>query len=171
MKKLGFAFVALGFVASAHATLNLNLDTQYQTVVRPNAGSVFVTFTGTVDVLLPSFDVSQAFLEFPGNNAAVFLSSAFDPAFIAYLVANSPGVDYTGTLFEVEVTSTTSLDSYWLNNSGSGLSPLSELIMSATDGQITASDNEFFGVTVVPEPTTLVAVGISAVALLRRRRK
>jgi hypothetical protein len=172
MKKLALAFVILGSVASAHAALNLNIDIAYQAVARPGVGSIFVTFTGTVDVLLPTFDVTTSFLEFPGlNPGGPFLSAAFDSGFLAYSFGNSPGLDYTGALFQVEVTSTSALGSYWLNNSGNGLSNLSELMVTATDGQNPATDNEFFGVTVVPEPATFVALGLGGLVLLRRRRK
>jgi hypothetical protein len=169
MRKLALALVVLGSVVSAHAALNLNIDVAYQTVVRPGTGSIFVTFTGTVDVLLPTFDVSSAIIEWPGSSANDFLPGTFDAAFVTYATGNNPGVDYTGNLFKVEVTSSTPLGFYWLNTSPDGLSNLSEFLVRATDGTNTATDNEFFGVTVVPEPATFVAVGIGALVLLRRR--
>jgi hypothetical protein len=141
----------------------------YQTAVRPAAGSIFVLFSGTVDVLLPTFDVNQAQLEFPQDSLANSLTGAFDPAFSTYIGTNSPGVDYTGPLFSIEVTSTSPLGFYWLN--GNGFSALSELIVTTSDGTRTASDNEFFGVTVVPEPATIAAIGLGFAALIRRRRR
>ena len=170
MKKLGFSLFGLAAVVSAHAALNLNINVPYQTVVRPSSGTIQVVFTGTVDVLLPNFDVDVAILEFPGSSSSVFLNAAFDPAFITYLGGNSPGVDYSGNLFSVDVSSTTPQDFYWLNSGNNN--PLSELIVFASDNSGHSSwDNEMYGVTVVPEPATMAALSIGAVALLRRRRK
>jgi hypothetical protein len=157
--------------AGAQAAVNLNINVQYQTAVRPSSGSIFVTYSGTVDVLLPTFDVTLWALEFPGNSSSVFLNSNIDPGFHAYMVATLPGVDYVGALFTVEVTSTTALGFYWLNNNSLGMSPLSEFVVTADNGVESASDNEFHGVTVVPEPATMAAMGLGLVALARRRRK
>lgn len=156
--------------ASAHAGLNLNLNNPYQTVAAPSSGSISVVFTGTVDILLPTFDATQADLEFPSDGSN-FLTGAFDPAFVAYLGANLPGVDYTGNLFSITVTSTTANGFYWLNNGSLGFSPLSEFIVHAGNGVQTARDNEFYGVTVVPEPASMAILGLGASALIRRRKR
>jgi hypothetical protein len=169
MKTLALA-VVLAVSAVSSAAINLNIDTQYMTVIRPSSGSVFVTFTGTIDVLLPTFDVSSATLEFAGNGTD-FLPGAFDAGFLAYLGAAAPGVDYAGALFTAEVSSTDDLGLYWLNGSGSGMTPLSEFIVSATNGTETATDNEIYGVDVVPEPASLAVLGLGLVAIARRRRK
>lgn len=166
-----FFLSAAGALVSsiAAASLNLNIAVPYQTAVRPASGSIFVVFTGTVDILLPTFDVTAATLEFPEDSSSNVLTGSFDPAFISYIGASSPGVDYTGNLFSIEVTSTSPLGFYWLN--GNGLSALSELLVTASDGTRTATDNEFHGVTVVPEPATFAALAIGFAALIRRRRK
>ena len=85
--------------------------------------------------------------------------------------ASAPGVDYSGALFTSEVDSTDALGLYWLNGSGSGLTPLSEFIVSASDGSFTAVDNEMYGVDVVPEPASLAALSIGLAAIARKRRK
>src|SRR5688572_16217891 len=113
MKTFALA-VLLAVSAVSSAAINLNIDVQYQTAVRPSSGSIFVSFTGTVDVLLPTFDVSSAFLEF-ASNGSDFLPGAFDASFLAYLSASAPGVDYSGALFTSEVDSTDALGLYWLN--------------------------------------------------------
>lgn len=168
MRRLFVSLAGVLVSAWAAASINLNLALPYQTAVRPAAGSIFVSFIGTVDVLLPTFDVSQANLEFPMDASANILTGSFDPAFNTYLGTNAPGVDYTGPIFSIEVTSTTPLGFYWLN--GNGLSALSELTVTASNGAQSAADNEFFGVTVVPEPVSLAALGLGLAAVIRRRR-
>ena len=171
MRKILLSFAGALVSSWAAASLNININVPYQTAVRPATGSIFVLFTGTIDVLLPTFDVNAATLEFPLDASSNVLTGTFDPAFNTYLGSAAPGVDYAGPLFSIEVTSTSPLGFYWLNPSGNGFSALSEFLVSASDGAQTATDNEFYGVTVVPEPVTMAAVGIGVAALLRRRRK
>lgn len=168
MKKLALAAL-VGVSASSFGAVNLNFDLAYQVVTKPGSGSVFVTYTGTVDVLLPTFDVTAATVEWPGNGTD-FLTTTFAAPFLAYIFAAAPGADYAGALIEVEVPSTATDGLYWLNGSGSGFSPLSELLVTASDGVSDATDNEFFGLMVVPEPGTVAALGLGALALLRRRK-
>lgn len=168
MKKLACLAILGGLSSFSFGFINVNLNNPYQTASVPGAGSIFLTFSGTVDILQASYDASNAILEAPSNGSNL-LSAVLDPAFVAYVSGSNPGVDYTGTLFTVEVTSTTQLGNYWLG--AGGLSGLSELTVIATGASLDASDNELFGVTVVPEPATLAALGIGAAALIRRRRK
>lgn len=169
MKRFACLAATFGAFGIASASVNLNIDLQYQTVVRPSSGSIQVVFTGTVDMLLPTFYVDVAWLETPASASNNTLNPTYDPAFLAYANAQVPGADYVGNLFSVEVASTTPLGFYWLN--GGFNNPLSELVVDATDGQITTSDNEMYGVNVVPEPATMAVLGLGAAALLRRRRK
>ena len=74
-------------------------------------------------------------------------------------------------LFEITVQSTDDLGLYFLNSSSDGLSALSEFIVYASDGSVTAADNEMFGVEVVPEPASMIALGVGIAALARKRRK
>ena len=167
MKKLACLAVLGGLSSFSFGFINVNLSNAYQSASVPGAGSIFVTFTGTVDILQASYDASNAVLEAPSNGSNV-LNVVLDPAFVTYINGSNAGVDYTGTLFTAEVASTTQLGNYWLG--AGGLSGLAELTVMATGASLDASDNELFGVTVVPEPATLAALGIGAAALIRRRR-
>lgn len=167
MKRILVPLAILGAAASANAVLNLNINVQYQTVAPPSSGTLTVVFSGTVDVLLPTFDVNSAALEFPFRNSTDFLGGSIDSGFATYIAATSPGVDYSGILFTISVPSTTPLGNYIFDASGG----LAEFLVSATNGVTSGTDNEFFGVNVVPEPATMAALGIGVVALLRRRKK
>lgn len=169
MRTLWFA-AALAVSAASVAGVNLNLDLPYQSVVRPNSGYVTVFYTGTVDVLVPSFDVIDAILEFPGNGSA-YLAVNFDSAFSTYVASSAPGVDYSGALFSVDVSNSDAYGLYWLNGSSYGLSQMSELIVYASNGVIQAVDNEMYGVEVVPEPAATAALGLGLAALARRKRQ
>lgn len=169
MKKLVLLAMGAFTVVSANAAINLNLSQAYLTVARPGSGTVTVTYTGTIDVLLPTFDVTSLTLESPGDGIGNFLTPNFDPALITYMGSVAPGADYTGNLFSLTVSSSTPLGMYWLN--GSGISSLSEFTVGASDGTNNAADNELYGLTVVPEPATMAALGLGLAAILGRRRR
>lgn len=173
MKKFFVLAGLVGLGAAAQAAINLNINQQYQTVVKPNTGSIFVTFSGTIQVLLPSFDVTSYAIEIPGSASNVFLGAFIDPTFQAYVLGNNTGVGYSGNFFSVQVSSTTPNDFYWLSSASSiGMSPLAEMIVEAgaPGSNLIARDNEMYGLTVVPEPATMAALGIGALALIRKRR-
>ncbi len=169
MKKLACLCAVVGLSSVSFGFVNLNLNNPYQTTGLPGLGSIFLTFSGTVDILHPAFAINGATLESPDNGSQI-LNTALDAGFQAYLSAAAPGVDYTGDIFTVEIQSTNQVGNYWFG--GGGLSAFAELIVTASaQGLPDAVDNELYGVTVVPEPATLAALGLGAAALLRRRRK
>jgi hypothetical protein len=152
----------------ANAQVNFNLTNPHQTVAVPNAGSVNVVFTGTVDVT-SGWDVTGANVTLPSLiNSAPFLGGSFDPAFIAYVGGVTPGLDYSGNIFRITVTSTTPLGLYGFQSTTAN--PVQSTV-TATNGTSTFVDNEAYSVNVVPEPATLAALGLGVAALVRRRRK
>ena len=171
MKKLALALGLLSVGAASQAAINFNISNAYQTATLPNSGMITVTFSGTVDVLLPTWDAVNITVESPGNGSAFLTFDSFDAGFVAYLGSNAPGVDYTGNLFSIQVNSTDAQGFYYLNGSSFGMSALSEAIVYASvPGGPEIADNEYFGVNVVPEPATMAALGLGAIALIRKRR-
>lgn len=169
MKKIACLGALIGLSSVSFGFVNLNLNNPYQNAAIPGAGSIFLTFNGTVDILNPMFAISGATLEAPDNGSQL-LNVAYDAGFLAYVSAGTPGVDYTGDIFTVEVQSTSQVGNYWFG--AGGLSPFAELTVTASGaGLPDAVDSEMYGVTVVPEPATLAALGLGAAALIRRRRK
>ncbi|MCC7434082.1 MAG: PEP-CTERM sorting domain-containing protein [Methanoregulaceae archaeon] len=172
MKKLLAIGIALGSLGSAHAALNFNLNTNYEVATIPNSGSIQVTFFGTVDVLLPTWDVHTASAEWPGlSPSGPFLAALFDSAFVTYVNGFNPGVDYSGAILSVTVNSTDLAGDYFYHSTTPD--QLSEIVVFATDGANVAGDNEYYGVTLnpVPEPGTMVALGLGVAALARRRAR
>lgn len=168
MKKL-VGLIALGGLSTfSFGFINVNLSNPYQTANVPGSGSIFLTFSGTIDILNPLYTFTIASLETPFSGPNI-LNTTYHADLINYVNTATPGQDFTGNLFTVEVKSTDALGNYWFDSSSQ--TGLSEFVGSATaSGLPGASDNEMYGVTVVPEPATLAALGIGAVALIRRRR-
>lgn len=156
---------------AAQASINLNIWPQYLTVTRPTSGTSTAVFSGTLQVIVPTYDVTSAVVEVPFTSTNNAVIPVLDPGFSAYVAGNSPGLGYSGALFSIAVTPSTPLELFWLNSGTSGLMVLSEVIVSASDSSNNvANDNEAFGLNVVPEPATLAAIGLGCAALLRRRR-
>lgn len=171
MNKLFTLAILASLGAAAQASINLNINQQYQTVAVPSSGSINVVFSGTIQILQPNVDFNSAALESPASGSGPFIGTSFDSGFLAYLSQNAPGVGYSGNLFSVVVTSSTAPDFYWLNNGSAGISPLAEfIVIGGVNGASDVKDNELFGVNVVPEPATLAALGLGAAALIRRKR-
>lgn len=172
MKKIALAAITVGAVASSQAFVNLNIDAQYQTGLIPNSGVTMVTFTGTVDILNPNYDVTSDLVEIPGlTSGGPFLGVFSVSSFQTYVAGFNPGVDYSGPLFQVAIMSSDLPGLYFQNNSSSGMTTFSEMIVRASDGVFIASDNEVYGVTAaVPEPASMAALGLGLLALARRRK-
>lgn len=167
MKKLLFIALATGMVASSHAMVNFELDNPFQTVTAPESGSISLLFTGSVTFQSSGWTITSLVVEHPA------LASYSDPLSINIrpeFSAAYGGVNYSGPIFEVVVTST-SLGDYFYNNTFGSI--FSEAFLYATDGVNTITDSEFFGVKVeaVPEPATFAVLGLGAAALVRKRRK
>lgn len=170
MRKI--ALMALAGVATvASAGVNLNLNQAVQTVTLPNAGFTTVTYSGTVDVLAGWDATSALSWNASLDGVSNFKAVTFDAAFVAYLSGANAGIDYTGDLFSLDIQSTDPVGLYD-QNAGSPTGT-SQLIVSAvnTRNQREFSDNEYYAVNVVPEPASLIALGVGAAALLRRRNR
>ncbi len=152
MRKLLSSVIVLVAAGSASAVLNFNLTTNSGTFT--TAGGT-LTLVGTVTGL--TADVTVANSSF---TAASPLTITPDPAFLAYLNMNTLA-DYSGNIATVTVPAGTPVGFY------DGQTD-QVVVGSAVD-----NDNELFAVTVtpVPEPASMVALGVGAVALVRRRRK
>lgn len=170
MKGILVPVAMLGFVAAGYTQVNLNLDNPFQTVVAPTSGSLVVTYSGTVDIS-NGWDAVSASVEFPFlTDGSAFLGNIlFTNDFLTYLGAGAD-VDYSGSLFTITIDSTTPAGEYWLDSS---LTNASEIAINATKGSANFNDNEAYSLTVeaVPEPASMAALGLGALALLRRRRK
>lgn len=172
MKKIILLSVFGASAAMSQAAVNLTIDNPYQGVDLPSSGQVVLTFTGTVDIQLPDYDLFSIALDFPGlTTGGPFLSSAIDSNFSSYMGASNPGVDYTGALFSVTVDASDAPGDYFFNSANN--TNLADLLIMASDGVHTSTDSEAFGVSVraVPEPASMAVLGLGVAALLRKRRK
>lgn len=175
MKKLSVLAVAsLGLTALSPAFVNFNFTTAYLGPVANTNGNT-VTWTGTVTVA-NGWDVTGVTIEAPAlSTSGPSLAVVIDPGFAAYVAGANGGVGYSGAIASYTFNGTEAVGFYgWDVAPGGGLSPFfSEITVQATqlDTGLIASDSELYGVEVVPEPATLIALSAGALALVRRRRK
>jgi hypothetical protein len=167
MKKLLLSFGACAFASAAFASLNVNLDQEYWSGLQGTSVTVFGTIT-----LTPGWDVDLINLEFPSNGTDT-LSGAFHPDLLAYLALTTSS-GYAGPLFTIDIPlgATPGLyDASTFFPTGSDRSEFGARATRASDSA-TGMDYENYGIEVeaVPEPASLAALGVGALALLRRRR-
>ena len=153
MKKIALSLAALGaFAVQAAAVLDLRFTHPADSPVTlaPGAsGLLSGTITGvTQDLNSFSFAPLTGF------------SFAIDSGFQAYLTASNPTTGYTGAIGTI--TALTTPGTYF------SVGTVATSAGSTTPGSF---DGENLQVNVTPEPASLAALGVGAVALLRRRRK
>jgi hypothetical protein len=144
--------LATAFATNAQAAINLVLDQQVQSV-NAQATPFDVTWTGSV-TLTNGWEVDSV--------SSSLFSIVFDSAFVAYATSHTTG-NYSGNLFSVTVNP---------GDSGSDIETISVTGHNPLNNR-SFTDHEAFELDVnpVPEPTTMVALGLGAAAMLRRRKK
>jgi hypothetical protein len=168
MKKVLISLGACAIASVSLASVNLNLDHEYWTVNQGGSVTIYGTIT-----LTPGWDVTGWSLENPSNGTD-YLPANIDAGFNAYF-ASVTNADYSGALFTVDAPVAATLGLYDYNTFGGGGSDRSEFGVYATRlaDNAHAADFENYGVTVqaVPEPASFAALGVGAVALLKRRKR
>ena len=153
MKRILISLAALGaFAVQASAVLDLSFTTPPDktfTLAIGQTGSLLGTITGvTQDLGSFSFAPQTGF------------SFTIDSGFQAYLTANNPTTGYSGALGTI-----TALGPVGTYNT---VGTVATTVNPTAPGNF---DGENLTVNVTPEPASLAALGVGAVALLRRRRK
>jgi hypothetical protein len=151
--------------AAATADITFTMDQGAITLAR---GDSF-TYTGTI-VRTGFSEIPFASVEFPRKGADLLSTISLVQAFKDY-VNNVNFTNYTGPLFTVTVPLNQPLGLYSESNNGQGEFPgLSELYLTDESGNWYGQKYSV-NVTAVPEPASMAALGLGAVALLRRRKR
>lgn len=168
------SILAFGVVAATNAQFIITFDDPFPTISAPTSGSVTLSFTGTVDVLTPFFEVDNVTGELPAllPGGPFPIDGIIPLAFADYIFDPHPGEDFTGVLIELTIDAGTPDGNYWFNDLVG--SDDSELMLSGTGLNGGFSQFAPYGVSIassVPEPASLAALGAGALALLRRKKK
>jgi hypothetical protein len=172
MKKIALALIPMAslLATQAHALVDFELDQNFFVVNAPTSGTSTVVLTGTVNLSSGWHVTSAATFDAVNFSTSDDLSTTLDAAFISWLIGPQ-STNYSGNIADVTLTPTSG-GLYDFNP----VSPdgVPEIILDGTNGKITGefADSEMFEVNVnaVPEPATMVALGLGAVAMLRRRK-
>jgi hypothetical protein len=168
MKRVLFSLGAFAFASLSLASVNLNIDHEILTV---SPGGT-VTVYGTVTVT-PGWDASRWAIEDP-SNGSTRLDVEMDLGFELYVVSHT-NANYSGPLFTVTARANQTPGLYDFGDflkTGSDRSEFGVIATRLSDNA-QAADYENYGIFVgtVPEPTSFAALGLGALALLRRRRR
>ncbi|MDX1935009.1 MAG: hypothetical protein SFU56_20615 [Capsulimonadales bacterium] len=165
--------IAPAFTGGAFAQITITLDQNPLTVVRPQSGSLVASITGTVSVgtgwAIGGFGV----LDQAANGGGDALVVDFSESFLNYISLASPGDDYTGSLFDVTVTASTTPGLY--DRDAGNLSEPAQFVYTAFDGPNGSVQTLDYAVNIVamgaaaPEPGTLALLVLPTVGLLARR--
>lgn len=168
-----FAVMSLAVLAaSSHALFDLVVFEPDKVVTVPTSGTVTITWSGTITtsdnfVLFGNPVMTGLYLE---DSLIGLPFPVLDPAMDDFTDTNGYGDDYSGNLFSITIGPDT-LPGYYGYFRDS-----SDVAYMYAQGQ----DNNFGGfrdtemvsvlVQPVPEPASIVLLGVGAAALLRRRR-
>ncbi|MBC8065027.1 MAG: PEP-CTERM sorting domain-containing protein [Chlorobia bacterium] len=159
--------------SGAHAAFTMTLDQPNQSIVLPLVSTDLI-FTGTITKdeqgQAGGATTTIAFPALPSNSD--YLSSAFNSTAYFTWVTTAGTTPFTGELFRVTVLPTSQLGLHDFNVGAPGNLPYVQVTYNGVTGNQYDSGRVLYtvNVTPVPEPATLCALGLGALALLRRKR-
>lgn len=164
------SILALAAMAAASQAISFNFTGTTASGVNLDSNG-FGTFTSTgstVSTPSPFLLLNSAVVTLAASGSTAVFSSTTQPSIGTFTI------NFIGTPDNTTNAGTSALSSNATSFSGTGVfSPFTQGNLSVTSNTNTATHSNLFTVTgnITPEPTSFAALGVGALALIRRRRK
>ncbi len=173
MRKVVATAVLAGLAVNAFALFDLVVIDPDKLATVPSSGSVTLTWTGSITcsddwVLFGAPDMSAMF-QLNSNVGLPFPVIA--PSLSAFVASNGYGDDYSGDLFSITINAGQAPGYYAYTLNSNDAARITANGQDVNFGGFSDSEAVSAQLNPVPEPATMVALGLGVAAVLRRRRR
>jgi hypothetical protein len=173
MKKLAAIAVMAGLAVNSFALFDLVVLSPDKVATLPSSGSITLTWAGSITcsdnwVIFGAPDMS---LMHQLNSNVALPFPVIAPSLTAFLTSNGYGDDYSGDLFSVTIDASQAPGYYAYVLNSNDAARITANGQDVNFGGFADSEAVSAQLNPVPEPATLLVLGLGAAAVLKRRRR